>query len=110
MTTFDERETAFEARFAHDAEMLFRVEARSVKNLGLWAAHRRGASAEAAVAYARDLMAHWLSRPGLDHVFERIAADDGETGVAASPDAARAEHARLLARAKVEIMEETDRS
>ena len=38
MTTFDDRENAFEAKFAHDSEMQFRAEARRNKLLGLWAA------------------------------------------------------------------------
>ena len=38
MTTFDDREHAFEAKFAHDAEMVFRAEARRNKLVGLWAA------------------------------------------------------------------------
>ena len=29
MSTFDDRETAFESKFAHDADMQFRAEARS---------------------------------------------------------------------------------
>jgi hypothetical protein len=31
MTTFDDRENAFEAKFAHDSEMQFRAEARRNK-------------------------------------------------------------------------------
>ncbi len=46
MTTFDERETAFENKFKHDKELEFRVNSRRNKLLGLWAAqllgHRRG--------------------------------------------------------------------
>ena len=40
MTTFDDREKAFETKFAHDSEMQFRAEARRNKLLGLWAAGR----------------------------------------------------------------------
>ena len=38
MSTFDERENAFESKFAHDAEMQFKADARRDKLLGLWAA------------------------------------------------------------------------
>jgi hypothetical protein len=38
MTTFDDRENAFENKFAHDQEMLFKAEARRNKLMGLWVA------------------------------------------------------------------------
>ena len=44
MTTFDERENAFENMYAHDAEMQFKAMARRNKLLGLWAAERMGMS------------------------------------------------------------------
>ena len=46
MTTFDERETAFERKFTHDAEMQFRAGARRNKLLGLWAADLMGLSGD----------------------------------------------------------------
>ena len=42
MTTFDEREQAFEGKFAHDQEMAFRVTARRNRLLGQWAAAQMG--------------------------------------------------------------------
>ncbi len=44
MTTFDDRENAFEAKYAHDEEMNFRATARANKLLGLWAAELLGKS------------------------------------------------------------------
>ena len=52
MTTFDDREHAFEAKFAHDAEMVFRAEARRNKLVGLWAAEILGKTGADADAYA----------------------------------------------------------
>ena len=51
MTTFDDRESGFEAKFAHDADMQFRAEARRDKLLGLWAASLLGKSGDAATEY-----------------------------------------------------------
>ena len=48
MTTFDDRETAFESKFAHDADMQFRAEARRNKLAGLWAAGLLGKSGDEA--------------------------------------------------------------
>ena len=38
MSTFDERENAFESKFAHDEELQFKAVARRNKLVGLWAA------------------------------------------------------------------------
>ncbi|HEV8036085.1 DUF1476 domain-containing protein, partial [Yoonia sp.] len=48
MTTFDDRENAFENKFAHDAEMQFKAEARGNKLLGLWAAELMGKTGDEA--------------------------------------------------------------
>ncbi len=56
MTTFDEREHAFENKFAHDAEMQFKAEARRNKLLGLWAAELLGKSGDEAEAYAQEVV------------------------------------------------------
>jgi len=100
MTTFDERERAFENKYAHDAELKYRVEARAVNNLALWAGRQRGLKDAALVDYARAVLGLWLSKPGEAHVFERLVAD----GLGA--EAARARHAELLLAAKREIMAE----
>src|SRR3546814_4108338 len=53
MTTFDNREKAFEEKFAHDAEITFRIAARRNRLLGLWAAERMKLTSEEADAYAK---------------------------------------------------------
>jgi hypothetical protein len=45
-----DRETAFESKFAHDAEMQFKAEARRNKLLGLWAADLMGKTGDDARA------------------------------------------------------------
>jgi hypothetical protein len=42
MTSFDRREEAFEAKFAHDQELTFKARARALRMLGLWAVEKRG--------------------------------------------------------------------
>src|SRR4051812_40802456 len=53
MTTFDDRERAFEAKFAHDSDMAFRVTARRNKLVGNWAAQQMGLTPEETDAYAK---------------------------------------------------------
>ena len=103
MTTFDEREHAFEAKFAHDAEMQFRAEARAVMKLSLWAGRETGKNDAALVAYARELIALWLSASGSRHVFDRIAADAAAAGRPMDADAVGRRYAELLAESKGEF-------
>ena len=52
MTTFSDREKAFEDKYKHDQELQFKVEARRNKLLGLWAAELMGLAGADAQAYA----------------------------------------------------------
>ena len=56
MTTFDDREKAFEKKFEHDQQLQFTVNVRKNKLLGLWAAGVLGKSGAEAEAYAKDLV------------------------------------------------------
>ncbi len=103
MSTFNEREDAFEAKFAHDAEMQFKVEARRNKLLGLWAAELLGKSADEASAYASEVVKADFEEPGDDDVLRKVARDLGDR-VSASD--IRAKMDELLAVAKTQLMEE----
>lgn len=103
MTTFDDRENAFENKFAHDEELRFRAEARRNKLLGLWAAGLLGKSAEDAAAYAKEIVAHDFEEAGEEDVFRRVAADLGHRAEAAT---IRAKMFDLMVEAKRQIMDE----
>ena len=75
MTTFDDRERAFESKFAHDAEMQFRVTARRNKLLGLWAADLLGKSGAEADAYAVEVVKSDFEEAGDNDVLRKVAAD-----------------------------------
>ena len=53
MTTFDDREKAFEAKFARDEELHLRIVARRNKLVGQWAAEKMDLTPEEADAYAK---------------------------------------------------------
>ncbi|WP_444464938.1 DUF1476 domain-containing protein [Rhodobacter capsulatus] len=73
MTTFDDREHAYEAKFAHDADLRFKAEARSVKILAQWAAGLLGkADTE---AYVAEVLAADFEEPGKDDVVRKLVAD-----------------------------------
>jgi len=103
MTTFDDRENAFESKFAHDAEMQFKVDARRNKLLGLWAAEFLGKSGDAAAAYATEVVKSDFEEAGDDDVLRKVA---GDLGNLASNEDIRGKMTELMATAKKQIMEE----
>ncbi len=103
MTTFDDRESAFEAKFAHDEEMQFRAEARRNKLLGLWAAELLGKKGDEADEYARTVVKADFAEPGIEDVVRKVAADLGDL---ASADEIRAKMGELLLIAKEQLVNE----
>lgn len=81
MTTFDDREDKFEKKFAHDAELRFKAEARRNKLLGLWAAGLLGKTGEEAAAYAKEVIKADFEEAGDEDVFRKIRADFDAGGV-----------------------------
>lgn len=103
MTTFDDRENAFEAKFAHDSEMQFRAEARRNKLVGLWAAGLMGKSNEAAAAYALEVVSSDFEEAGDEDVIRKVVAD---LAGKASADEVRAKMREMLPVAKAQLMSE----
>ena len=103
MTTFDEREHAFEAKFAHDEEMQFRAEARRNKLLGLWAAEILGKTGDEAEAYAREVIKSDFEEPGHDDVIRKVASDLGDN---VSEEEIRGKMDELLRIAKDQLVKE----
>lgn len=103
MTTFDDRENAFEAKFAHDSEMQFRAEARRNKLVGLWAAELMGKSGDDAAEYAREVIAADFEEAGDEDVVRKIVAD---LAGKASADEVRAKLAEMLPVAKAQLLNE----
>jgi hypothetical protein len=75
MTTFDNRKEGFEKKFAHDEELRFKATARRNKLLGQWASEKLGLSGDAAVAYAKDVVAADFEEAGDDDVVRKVMAD-----------------------------------
>ena len=103
MSTFDDRQQAFEAKFAHDAEMQFKAEARRNKLLGLWAAELMGKSGDEAAAYAIEVVKSDFEEAGDEDVFRKLSGDLGDLADAAT---IRAKMAALMAEAKAQLITE----
>lgn len=105
MTTFDDRQKAFEAKFAHDADLKFKVAARRDKLVGLWAAGKLGLSGDAADAYAKSTVIADLEEAGDEDVVRKLVADLDAKGVAeAEVRAALAEQSEIARRQIMEAM------
>lgn len=103
MTTFDDRENAFENKFAHDAEMQFKAEARANKLLGLWAAELMGLSGDDAAAYAASVVKADFEEVGHEDVYRKVSGDLGDK---ADETTIRSKMAECLSTAKVQLMDE----
>jgi hypothetical protein len=104
MSTFDDRENAFENKYAHDAEMQFRAEARRNKLLGLWAADLLGKSGDEADAYAKEVVKADFEEAGDEDVYRKVSGDLGDK---ADEKTIRNKMRQLMAEAKAQIMSET---
>jgi hypothetical protein len=82
MTSFDRREEAFEAKFAHDEERAFKARARALRMLGLWAAEKRGETGAAVANYAQALIEADIGKTP-DAAFEKLVLDLAAHGVVA---------------------------
>jgi len=81
MTTFDDRERAEEAKFAHDEEMAFRIQARRNRLLGEWAAEKMGLSLAETDAYAKAVVQADFEEAGDEDVIRKLLGDLTGAGV-----------------------------
>jgi hypothetical protein len=89
MTQFDDRERAFEAKFAHDEEMKFRITARSNRLLGEWAARQMGLTEAEAESYAKDVVRCDFEETGEHVVTRKVLGDLTAAGIDCDEDKVR---------------------
>jgi hypothetical protein len=103
MTTFDEREHAFEEKYAHDEELKFKARARRDRMLGLWAAGKLGKSSVAAEDYAASLVVAEMRKDSADQILKTLCADFARAGLDISEREIRKKMDELLAAAVREV-------
>jgi hypothetical protein len=108
MTTFDDRENAFENKFAHDEQLRFRVIARRNRLLGQWAARLMGLSDAEADAYAKDVIRADFEEAGDEDVIRKVLGDLTSAGVDTDEAKIREAIGHKEAEARRQIMEQTD--
>lgn len=105
MTSFADRERAFEEKFAHDAELQFRVVARRNKLLGLWAAEKLGLTSEEADSYAKSVIAADFEEAGDDDVVRKVLGDLTAQGLAVDEAMVRQAMQSAMVDARRQFME-----
>jgi hypothetical protein len=107
MSTFNEREKGFEAKYKHDQDLQFKVMARRNKLLGLWAAEKMGIAGADADTYAKEVVISDFDRPGDDDVLEKVHGDLAAKGLDLTDKDVRKEMDRLLDVARQQIEAES---
>ena len=103
MTTFDNREKAFEDMFVHDEDVAFKVRARRTKLLASWAAEQLGLTSDAAAAYVQGLTKANLSPASYERVLRILGADFNAKGFHISDQDLRAKGEQVLAEAVQQV-------
>jgi hypothetical protein len=100
MTTFDDREQAFENKFAHDENVEFKAVARRNRMLGLWAAGLMGLEGDHIEEYARAVIKSDFEQPGDEDVLRKVWRDLSASGAKVTEGAVRGKMDELLAIAR----------
>ncbi|HYI43453.1 MAG TPA: DUF1476 domain-containing protein [Sphingomicrobium sp.] len=108
MTQFDDRERAFETKFAHDQEMNFRIIARRNRLLGEWAARKMDLSEEESAAYAKDVVRADFEEAGDEDVIRKVLGDLTAAGVEVTDAEIREALEHKLVDARRQIIEATN--
>ena len=106
MTTFDDRERAFEAQYARDQEMQFKIVARRNRLLGQWAAKKMGLTEAEADAYARDVIRADFEEAGDEDVIRKLLGDLTAAGVETDDAKIREALSHKEAEARRQIIEQ----
>ena len=106
MTTFDDRDKAFENKFAHDEALKFKAEARRNKLLGHWAAEKMGLPQEEIADYAKSVVMADFEEAGDEDVFRKLRADFDAKGIEISDHLIRSAIQEKLAEAVAQVQAE----
>ena len=71
----DDRRKGFESKWAHDAELRFKIEARRNRGLGEWAASQKGLTGQAADDFIGAVIAADFQEAGDEDVFRKLRSE-----------------------------------
>lgn len=103
MSSFDDREKAYENKYAHDQELEFKAVARRNKLLGLWAAELMGMDETESLEYAKAVVKADFEEAGHEDVFRKIRGDFDARGIEQSDHQIRHKMDQLLEDARQQV-------
>lgn len=106
MNSFEDREKAFETKFAKDQELIFRVTARRNRLLGEWAGSLMGLTKEETDAYAKAVVQADFEEAGDEDVIRKVLGDLVSAGVDADESKVRTALSDKAAEARRQFMQE----
>lgn len=106
MSDMNDREKAFETKYALDQEVMFRIEARASKLFALWLAEKMGLSGDDAKVFAGSVVSANLDEPGFEDVKRAVRPVIAEKGLTLSEDELDAQLDHFMEEARLQIMEE----
>jgi hypothetical protein len=105
MTTFDDREKAFENQFVREEEMNFRITARRNKLVGQWAAELMKLTPEESDSYAKGVVQADFEEAGDEDVVRKLLGDLVGAGVDMTDEGIRKALADKAVEARRQLME-----
>ena len=100
MTTFDDREHAFEAHFAFEEELDFKTQGRRDRLVAEWAGGLMGLTGGELETYVLSVMRADLRAPGDADVYDKVLTDLAHKDVHIDPHEVRTQMDRFLAEAR----------
>ena len=108
MSQFDDRERAFEAKYARDEEMQFRITARRNRLLGQWAARQMSLNEAEAESYAKDVVRSDFEEAGDHDVIRKVLGDLTSAGIECDEEQVREALKNKEIEARRQIIEATN--
>lgn len=108
MADFNDRQKAFENKFARDAELQFKVTARRNRLVGEWAAAKMGKDGDEVAAYAKEVINSDFEEAGDEDVIRKVLADFQAAGVDVDDAAIRAALEENMTEARRQFIEEAE--
>jgi len=108
MTTFNDRERAFEAKFAADQDLQFRITARRNRLVGHWAAEQMGLTAAETDSYAKSVVQADFEEAGDEDVIRKLLGDLVSAGVEIDELGVRAALEAKMVEARRQYIEEAN--
>ena len=102
----DKVKKAQEAKYARDADIEFKINARRNKLIGLWAADLIGLNDNDALIFAKDVVLSDFEEPGQEDVIRKVNSDLHKANISITDEEIRLKMSELFEIAKEQIYSE----